>query len=699
MKKRSVVGFVREMAGFHAWISDPSAKTQLFSISGIGGIGKTTLLTEMAGLARSSSILTLWLDGRSELASSGVFLSSLEMGLASEYGRHRLPETPQLPYIIGELSRQRTVLLLDHCEQMAALEGWLLSSFLPQLASAQVLIVLASRNGLPVKWRTNPYWSERIRSYPLQLFTREEMYEYLRGSGLPEEVQKQIAQKNEGHPLLLALTVDLLRRQAGEERGSSCEIPAILSAEFLREAASPSLYQAFTVLSLLPAAGQPTLNRLLDVPLAASDYYALGQLSCVRTTPQGLALHRVVARLLREDWAKRDPAQFQGLRTRVFGLLAEQFDEADGRGQMRIAAHVLELYREFLPAGHAYADFSSRPSFGETRPYQPEDLPHLHRHLATSVSRANWQCELVRPEEYHSLLDDIAAHCPSGIFIVCDGDGTPLAFCAGLWLHAGTLPLIERYARALLPLLGSEADELRGRPPEAADSIFVPLAAVNEEQALYDPEELGALLLQQWMVSMTMGLRGMMVTGDRHLNQLLPYLGFQARGTVRAGEAGNAELMRWELDFRQTAFSEWVQTIIRQTGSAPASHALPSAPPAIRPEAPIAWHDAKQMLEQLFQPVLLEQLPIVRELKLQGLAIQRHIAGILTAAEPPYPLTRLEQRMLRETYLHKDRNKNQLAEAFHMSRTTFYRQSRLAMTHLAHVLAQSLGSDERRETS
>ncbi|MGV2788570.1 bacterio-opsin activator, partial [Clostridium perfringens] len=124
--------------------------------------------------------------------------------------------------------------------------------------------------------------------------------------------------------------------------------------------------------------------------------------------------------------------------------------------------------------------------------------------------------------------------------------------------------------------------------------IFVLLSAVNSEQSLYRPEELGALLMQQWLVHMTGGLRGIIAAGDPQLNSLLSILGFKACGKA-TGYAG-IELTTWELDFRQTSFDQWIQRIIRQTETAaghPAHQREDEYPPAIDRSV------RKQMLEWL----------------------------------------------------------------------------------------------------
>ncbi|PYI53400.1 bacterio-opsin activator [Paenibacillus flagellatus] len=691
--RRRVIGLNRELDRLERWLADPHAETKLFSVSGIGGIGKTTLLIEMAQRSRRSSALTLWLDGLNEPSAPAAFLSGLEMGLESEYGRFRAPQTALLPYVISELSRQRTVLLLDNGERLDWLEGWLLSSFLPLLPSAGVLLVIASRSGLSAKWRANPYWGGRIESFPLGLHAREDVVAYLRESGLEPGVQTEIARKTDGHPMLLALTVDLLRSREGESRQGLNEIPAMLTAEWLREAASPPLHRALAVLSLLPAADPSTLNHLLDEPIDASAFQELGTLSFVRATPWGLSLHQVVSRLLRDDYSSRHPEQFRALRHRTLRLLADRFREADRRTRMRIAAHVLELYREFLPSAHAYADFSSVLRPGETEPYRPEDLPCLHRFLADSLARSDWHSELVRAEDCHDVLDEIAGHSPEGICIVRDEGGRPLGFCAGFRLHASTVPLLERYAPSLLPMLGEEGERLRHVPPESADTLCVLLAAVDVGQSLYGPEELGALLMQRWLIEMTSGWRGIMVSADPKLNGLFSMLGFEEKDKIRPAGAAEVELTRWELDFRQSMFDRWVQAFIRQTGPDwmnernDRERDFRSGNGA---EAKVETDEARQILRHLFDVDALERLPVVRRLRIPGAGLQAHVQAILTAEPPPFPLTGLEQRILRDSFLHKELNKNELAEAFHMSRTTFYRHSRQAVSHLAHVLALSL---------
>ncbi|TLS54058.1 bacterio-opsin activator [Paenibacillus antri] len=676
MNRVPVIGFVEEIARFEEWMTDPAAETTVFSISGIGGIGKTTLLMEMARGAGRASAMTLWLDGSGETSTSGAFLTGLETTLESEYGRTRPADMPLLTFVVAELSRQRTVLLLDNGERIDRLEGWLLSSFLPKLASAQVLLAAASRNGLPLTWRTNPHWGPRVRSFPLQPFTRREVQAYLRHSGLAADVQEEIARKSEGHPLLLALTVEWMRSNGeAAPRG----IPSIVTAELLREATSPSLHRVLTAMSLLPPSDPQTLNRMLDAPLDVADVHALGRLSFVLGTPQGWALHPLVARLLREDYAAAFPEAFRRLRRKAFALLEERFPEADKKSQMRIAGHVLELYREFLPSTNAYAVFTSNVDIGERRPFEPADLPELQRLLAASVEENNWQSELALAGQYAALLEEIAAHSPEGICVVRNAEGRPIAFSAGILLHARTMPLLERYTPEFPVLLGEEAESLRQLPPEAADTMLVALAAVDSSRSVYQPEEIGGVLMLEWFIMMTGGWRGRMVSADPQLNGLLSVFGFHDLGQVGG-------MTKWEIDFRHVRFDAWMKTVIRHTGADGGNgEERPAGGTGERMR--LAEQDAKLILQRLYDegdaldPYVGDGGRYRTKDELRG-----KVLALLTEERPTHPLSPLDQRILRESYLTKARNKNQLADDFHMSRTTFYRHSQSALRRLAQAL-------------
>lgn len=57
------VGRQKELTVFHDWLKNNDAKSALFTISGMGGIGKSSLLARMNYLAKKENVRTVFLNG------------------------------------------------------------------------------------------------------------------------------------------------------------------------------------------------------------------------------------------------------------------------------------------------------------------------------------------------------------------------------------------------------------------------------------------------------------------------------------------------------------------------------------------------------------------------------------------------------------------------------------------------------------
>ncbi|MCU6709988.1 hypothetical protein M6D81_14930 [Paenibacillus sp. J5C_2022] len=101
--------------------------------------------------------------------------------------------------------------------------------------------------------------------------------------------------------------------------------------------------------------------------------------------------------------------------------------------------------------------------------------------------------------------------------------------------------------------------------------------------------------------------------------------------------------------------------------------------------------DVKHILQHLYHSDRLERY-LVRSWRVGAAEVRTMAEELLMEAHARHPLTPLEQRMLRESYLIRKLNRNQLAESFHMSRTTFYRHSLTAMRHLARLMEERRAS-------
>lgn len=59
------VGRVKELMILDRWFDHPEAPLTIFSVTGMGGIGKSSLLSEMLSVSRNRGATSIWMDGRS----------------------------------------------------------------------------------------------------------------------------------------------------------------------------------------------------------------------------------------------------------------------------------------------------------------------------------------------------------------------------------------------------------------------------------------------------------------------------------------------------------------------------------------------------------------------------------------------------------------------------------------------------------
>ncbi|QQE79538.1 helix-turn-helix transcriptional regulator [Alicyclobacillus sp. SO9] len=673
-----------ELRNIESWLNTDKPSTYLAWISGIGGIGKTTLMMEMRNLCRQASVRTLWLDGRTCLRMPSDFLLSIDMTLQYEYGLAHDTEVPLLEHIRQALSAHRTAIFLDNCEHIDVIESWFLSSFLFQLPPKDVLLVLGSRTELPIKWRSQPNFNIRIEQFILDVFTPQEIAAYLHQHQLPDEVVDTVAQKTQGHPLSLVLAVDALQRSSQGAVQAVQSIDGIISADILKEVTTSDLYDALQVLSVLPGAQLMHIEALTGKSMSIQSYQQLQELSFVGYDGQGLSLqHDIVTQVLRRTFYQRNAAAFRRYCKNAIMLLAEQYPSATKLKQMQIAVHVLELYLEFIPVHSDYANFPSSARPGPQKSFELADLPHLHRMLDSAIELGTWLCEFVEPDSYHELLDFMAFNYPQGIRIVRSESGVPLTLGISVWLHEGTLPLLERYApRYLQDALAQELPDLQTRPEEFMDSLCLLISIVDVTNRHHLPEKLGVLSFMDWYTLVGAGARLIVASGDEIVNQLMRQFGYREKLTLPEERASDG-ISVFELDFRNENFLRWANTMALQLDNTQTPNILFAQPTKLA----VSREEVGQMLKDLYRPNALGNTNLAQRLQLTGTELQQHLQSLLQSSPPTMPLTKLHQDILRESYGRKQVTKAALAGMFNMSRTTLHRHTRQAIEALAEALA------------
>jgi len=158
-------------------VSEPDPPFTLLYIWGPAGIGKTTLMAELASDCDRRGIPALRIDARTVTPSAQGFLGALR--LASPL--HNAPD----PWDAFRALPGRHVLFIDAFERLAPLVTWLRGEFLPQLEDT--LVVLAGSEPLPPEWATDLGWQGLIRTLPLRNLSCEESSSYLLGRAVPED--------------------------------------------------------------------------------------------------------------------------------------------------------------------------------------------------------------------------------------------------------------------------------------------------------------------------------------------------------------------------------------------------------------------------------------------------------------------------------------------------------------------------------
>jgi Cdc6-like AAA superfamily ATPase len=226
------VGRTAEWDLFQSALAADEPPFNVLYIFGPGGVGKTTLLREFAGICRGAGLQASYVDARNLDASPDSFMSALwsALGLAEQ----------DSPFEALASRGELRVVMVDTYETFAPLNTWISESFLPQLPE-NLLLVLASRNPPGPGWRVDPGWQKVIRPLRLENLSREESQTYLSRRKVPSDQHKDILDFTHGHPLALSLVADVFVQRPGV-RFRPTETPDVIKTlleQFVQQVPAP----------------------------------------------------------------------------------------------------------------------------------------------------------------------------------------------------------------------------------------------------------------------------------------------------------------------------------------------------------------------------------------------------------------------------------------------------------------------------
>jgi hypothetical protein len=278
-------------------------------IYGSGGIGKTTLLAELARRGDSRGRIVIEIDARHLVATPASWQQALREALSVEASADVNDVRPPAG----------SVLLVDTFETIASLDRWLREEELPRYPD-DVLVVFAGRAHAGAGWHLDPGWSSVSNVSRLNPWNKDEASEYLKSRLGDKKASNDLLLGGAGNPLTLALLVDAQRRGHGFDTTNSPGRTRPVDAPEFRDAllrellvrfggdlADPMLRAALDVLTVARTVTVPMLAETVDVKTASETYDWLASLPFVEEGEAGLQMHDAVRDAFAGAWIARDP--------------------------------------------------------------------------------------------------------------------------------------------------------------------------------------------------------------------------------------------------------------------------------------------------------------------------------------------------------------------------------------------------------
>jgi tetratricopeptide (TPR) repeat protein len=221
------LGRENELTTLHALAEDDS--TELVSLMGLGGIGKTALLSKFARESKSSIFwfsLSEWETELSLLKAIGNFLEDCGDSRLANYLKSDMTDLGEVGYILGEsLAENRRVLIFDDIDKAPRLNA-ILKMIIQNSGPNKVFMAAETHPVILDEMKNSGKSVKEIAIGGLDISIAREL---LKGRGITGEKADHLCQLTDCHPLMLGLV------PASDESSAKLEMSNFVKGTLLKE--------------------------------------------------------------------------------------------------------------------------------------------------------------------------------------------------------------------------------------------------------------------------------------------------------------------------------------------------------------------------------------------------------------------------------------------------------------------------------
>jgi hypothetical protein len=334
-------------------------------VHGIGGIGKTTLLTAFAARARQFGAAVVYLDCRTIEPTERGFLHELSAAVGAVL---RSPdEAARALGLLGE----RVILMLDTYERFRLMDAWL-RQFVPSLGD-NTRIVLCGRDPLVTVWLTMLGWHGLVVTLALDTLEDHDALDLLLRSQVSSADARRIMNLTRNHPLALKLAATAVggHRMVDLETAVLPRVVEELTRLYVAEIDDPLTRRVLDAASVVRRTTMSLLAAMLPNVAPHDAYDRLRGLPFVVMTREGLHVHDTMQQTIAAALKAADPIRYREHRRAAWRQLRAEFRTAGVSETWRYTADTLYIIENpitreaFFPTNaHRFAVEAACPADG-----------------------------------------------------------------------------------------------------------------------------------------------------------------------------------------------------------------------------------------------------------------------------------------------------------------------------------------------